>query len=190
MKKHLITALTLAAACMTGGASAQTLSGVTFEPAAAVAGQPVTALIQLDAADTAYCGVRFYWGDDQTTDVKIEDKAAIPYRITHTYAKAGEYRTMAEGKTVSGRGRCSGKNVVAMLKVSAPAHEAKPAAAGAAASQCPQGWTLNKASVNKKTGAYTCSAKPGTPLPTANAACPGDLSYFENAKKGQLGCRP
>ena len=65
------------------------------------------------------------------------------------------------------------------------------AAAGSSASaQCPQGWKLNKASVNKKTGAYTCTAKPGTPLPASNAACPGDLSYFENAKKGQLGCRP
>jgi hypothetical protein len=44
-------------------------------------------------------------------------------------------------------------------------------------------------SVNKKTGAFNCSAKPGTALPDKKLTCPGDTGYFENAKKGSLGCR-
>ena len=49
---------------------------------------------------------------------------------------------------------------------------------------------LDKKSVNKKTGAYTCTAKAGTAAPASHAACPGSLSYFENSKKGHLGCKP
>ena len=36
----------------------------------------------------------------------------------------------------------------------------------------------------------TCTAKAGTAAPASHAACPGSLSYFENSKKGQLGCKP
>lgn len=70
---------------------------------------------------------------------------------------------------------------------SAPAL-AKPALAPAA-SACPTGWTLNAKSVNKKTKAFTCTAKPGTAAPEKKLACEGDTGYFENAKKGTIGCR-
>ena len=63
-------------------------------------------------------------------------------------------------------------------------------AAAAAAPSCPEGWKLNAKSVNKKSGAYTCTAKAGTAAPASHAACPGSLSYFENSKKGQLGSKP
>lgn len=189
MNKTLLSALALAACCIAGTASAQKLVGVTVEPATAQVGQTVTAAIDLEVTDTAYCGVRFYWGDGQRDDIKIEDKAALPYRLSHTYAKPGQYRLMAEGKSVTGRMMCTGKNVYATLNVVAAAPAPK-AYGSAAAAQCPQGWHLQAASVNKKTGAYTCTAAPGTPLPATNSACPGDLSYFENSKKGQLGCRP
>ena len=61
------------------------------------------------------------------------------------------------------------------------------AAAGPA---CPEGWKLNAKSVVRKTGAYTCTAKAGTAVPDKKPACPGELTYFENGKKGLLGCRP
>ena len=32
-------------------------------------------------------------------------------------------------------------------------------------------------------------AKAGTATPDKKPACPGDLTYFENSKKGQMGCR-
>ena len=54
--------------------------------------------------------------------------------------------------------------------------------------QCPAGWTLNSKSVSKKTGAFTCQAAPGTK--PVKVSCPGDLSYFENERKGLMGCRP
>jgi len=190
MKKYLLSALALAAACMTASVSAQKLTGVTVEPTTVQVGQPVTVAIDLEVGNAAYCGVRFDWGDNQTTDVKVEDKNAIPYRLTHTYNQPGQYRLMAEGRNVTGRMMCTGKNIYANLTVVAPPPPVAFAPSIAANGQCPDGWTLNKASVNKRTGAYTCTARPGTSLPATNASCPGDLSYFENFKKGQLGCRP
>ncbi len=198
--KHL--AVAAVAVSVTFGATiagAQTLSGVKLEPAQPMAGQPVTATIALDVADMANCGMRFYWGDGATVDIKVTDKNAIPYKLTHTYAKGGDYRTMAEGKKVTSHLACSGKNVVTMLKVAAPPPPpvaAAPAAAASAAKttkasgpSCPEGWKLNAKSVSKKTGAYGCTAKAGTATPEKKPACPGDLTYYENSKKGQLGCR-
>ena len=133
MNKTLLSALALAACCIAGTASAQKLVGVTVEPATAQVGQTVTAAIDLEVTDTAYCGVRFYWGDGQRDDIKIEDKAALPYRLSHTYAKPGQYRLMAEGKSVTGRMMCTGKNVYATLNVvaAAPAPRADGGAAAA-----------------------------------------------------------
>ena len=56
--------------------------------------------------------------------------------------------------------------------------------------KCPEGWKLAARSVNKKSGAFACSAKAGTAAPAQRLECPGSLTYFENTKKGQLGCRP
>ena len=198
MKAFLAT-LALAAAAATG-VHAQTLSSVKLEPAAPMAGQPVTATIALDVAENANCGVRWYWGDGATEDIKVTDKNALPVKLTHTYAKGGDYRTMAEGKKVTSHLACSGKNVVTMLKVAAPppppvaAAPAAPAASAAKTAKasgptCPEGWKLNAKSVSKKTGAFTCTAKPNTKVPAAKLACPSGLDYFESAKKGQLGCR-
>jgi hypothetical protein len=44
--------------------------------------------------------------------------------------------------------------------------------------------------VNKKTGAFTCTARAGSALPASKSECPAPLGYFENKSKGQLGCRP
>ena len=55
--------------------------------------------------------------------------------------------------------------------------------------QCPPGWALDAKSMVKKSGAFTCRAKAGTAAPEGKLACPGELGYFENRKKGQLGCR-
>ena len=105
--------------------------------------------------------------------------------VQHSYAKAGTYTVKVEPKTKLPALKCLGKNQEAVVKVVAPT----PAGAAAAPS-CPEGWKLDKKSVNKKTGAYTCTAKAGTAAPASHAACPGSLSYFENSKKGQLGCKP
>lgn len=83
---------------------------------------------------------------------------------------------------------------VASAAVASAAVAAKPAAsaataAAAASSACPAGWTLNAKSVNKKTKAFTCTAKAGTAAPDKKLNCEGDTGYFENTKKGIIGCR-
>jgi hypothetical protein len=185
----LLVGIMMAAA---GYASAQTISGLSTIQA----GQVVTATVSFNDADSPNCGLRFYWGDGQTQDVKVVDAKQVPLVLQHTYSKPGAYDLMAEGKKVTSHLKCAGANARAKVTIadSKPAAGAaaapKPAAASAAASHCPEGWKLDAKSVNKKTGAFTCTAKAGTKLPEKKLECGGDTGYFENAKKGQVGCRP
>jgi hypothetical protein len=129
------------------------------------------------------------------TERKINSAAEVPFKTTHTYAKPGDYTITADPGRVGGSLGCIGKNATAMVKVSAPPAAAPAAGASAAGKTaaalptCPEGWKLDAKSVNKKSGAYTCTAKAGTATPDKKPACPGDLTYFENSKKGQMGCR-
>jgi hypothetical protein len=176
-------------------AVAQTLTGVKVEPAAAKVGDAVKIVVTADVQDDkANCGLRVHFGDGATQDFKITDAKMLPLTVEHKYAKAGDFKVMAEPKTVTSHARCVGKNQNTMVKVAAPPPPPVPVAAAAAPAakagpQCPDGWKLNAKSVNKKTGAFECNAKPGTKLPEAKLACPGSLSYMENAKKGMIACR-
>ena len=113
--------------------------------------------------------------------------------MTHTYVKAGDYTVAVTPKKVTSRLGCLGKAQSAMVKVSAPAAIAAapvvPVPAVAAVNACPAGWKLNAKSVNKKTKAFSCTAKPGTAIPEKKLACEGTTGYFENAKKGVIGCQ-
>lgn len=171
-------------------ASAQLLAGLSAEPAQAKVGEPVKFTLNFDVMGGTNCGVHLHWGDGQTETFKINQAKDVPLVTTHTYAKPGTYQVMAEGKRVESTLKCGGKNQVFTVTVAGAAPALAAPAPAAAAAVCPQGWTLVKPGVNKKTGAYTCSAKAGTALPATRATCPGDLSYFENAKKAQLGCKP
>lgn len=189
--KFLIAALALA----TGAVSAQTLKGVKVDMATAQVGQAVTATVELEATGAPNCGLRVRWGDGAVTERKINSAAEVPFKTTHTYAKPGDYTITADPGRVGGSLGCVGKNATAMVKVSAPPAAAPAAGASAAGKTaaalptCPEGWKLDAKSVNKKSGAYTCTAKAGTATPDKKPACPGDLTYFENSKKGQMGCR-
>ncbi len=173
------------ATMMACGAQAQTLTGVKLDTAQATVGQSVTAVVALDNTDNLNCGLRVRWGDGVQQDVKVVDKAALPLTFNHSYAKPGNYTVVIEPGRVTTHLKCGGKNQSAALTVVASAAPA----AKTAGPTCPTGWTLVSKSVVKKTGAYTCSAKAGTALPTERQACPSDLSYFENSKKGVLGCK-
>jgi hypothetical protein len=203
MKKWILAASALLAM----GAQAQTLSGIKVEPANAKVGEAVKITAMFDATDTANCGLRFHFGDGQVEKVKVNKASEMPYVISRTYAKAGSYKVEAEPTTAGTTLKCGGKRQAAMLTVAAPAPvAAAPAPAPAAApaapaasaakampakpvSPCPEGWALAKPGVNAKTKAFSCSAKPGTKIPEPKIACPGDLTYSENSKKGQLACR-
>lgn len=189
--KFLIAALAL----VTSAVSAQTLKGVKVDMATAQVGQTVTATVELEATGAPNCGLRVRWGDGAVTERKINSAAEVPFKTTHTYAKPGDYTITADPGRVGGSLGCIGKNATAMVKVSAPPAAAPAAGASAAGKTaaalptCPEGWKLDAKSVNKKSGAYTCTAKAGTATPDKKPACPGDLTYFENSKKGQMGCR-
>ena len=180
-------------------AMAQTLVGVKVDKPQVMAGQAVQATVDLDADNSANCGLRFEWGDGEGMDVRIDDMKKIPYVISHTYAKAGDYTIAVSPKKVTSRLGCIGKAKSAMVKVSAAAAAAAapavavPAAPApavkTAANTCPAGWALNTKSVNKKTKAFSCTAKPGTAAPEKKLACEGSTGYFENVKKGVIGCQ-
>ena len=164
-------------------AAAQTITNVTVEPASAKVGEPVKITVNFDKADNVGCNVRLFFGDGGKQDNKINQSKDVPKVVTHTYTKAGEYRVKAEGKTALPLPKCSGDTQSAMVTVAAAAPMV------AAGPSCPEGWKLSAKSVSKKSGAYTCTAKAGTALPTAKTECPAPLGYFENKSKGQLGCR-
>jgi hypothetical protein len=194
MMKHTATRALLALTSPV--AFAQTIADVKVEPANAKVGEPVTITATFDDAANPNCNARVHFGDGASHDFKINQPKDVPLVTRRTYAKPGTYTVRVEGKTALPTLKCVGKTKSAVVKVAA-APPAPPvptvgtaAAAPTGAPVCPSGWTLDAKSVNKKTGAFSCSAKAGTTLPIARLDCPGALTYFENKTKPQLGCRP
>ncbi len=190
--KALLTALSLAAT----GLSAQTLKDIKLDMAQVLVGQSVTATVGLESPRAPNCGLRVRWGDGAVTERRINDPKEMQFIASHVYARPGDYSVVADPGKVGGSLGCVGKKASAMLKVVAPPAPAPAPAATACAPKvatgpsCPEGWKLYARSVVRNTGAYTCTAKAGTAVPERKPACPGELTYFENSKKGSLGCRP
>lgn len=173
------------------GAQAQVLGTISVSPQTARAGDPVTVTATIDVLNSNYCGFVVSYGDGTSVDGVSDTGKTSPFVFSHTYAKAGNYSVTLGGRNVQSHPNCGGGEKAAPLTVTEVAKVAVAAKVAApAAAVCPDKWKLVTKSANKKTGAFTCSAKPGTALPSPNPTCPGDLTYFENAKKGQLGCRP
>lgn len=187
--KRLPTLVLMTLALAAGPALAQTLKSIRVEPATAKPGQAVTVTAQLDLTENPNCGLHLHFGDGVTSTAKVNQAKDATITATHAYSKPGSYTVMVEPKRVGVSLKCLGDNQKATVTVAAAPATAAPAAA-AAAPVCPDGWKLAAKSVNKKTGAFQCSAKAGTPAPAKRLECPGSLTYFENTKKGQLGCRP
>jgi hypothetical protein len=178
-------------------AQAQTLNGLKIEPAQPKVGEVVKITLDFAKADSPNCAMKIAFGDGGSAEAKINQAKDVPYVLSHTFAKPGNYTVTAEPKRSGSVLKCSGKNLtqaVAVAAVAAPvaaAPAAQPAAPAAAkpAALCPEGWKLAKPGQNAKSKAFSCSAKAGTKIPEPKIACPGDLTYFDNSKKGQLGCR-
>lgn len=178
----LSSALTLAMA-----AQAQTIDSLKVEPNRAAVGQTVKLTTQFIVKDSINCKVRVHFGDGNFTDFQVNQPKDVPLVLEHSYTKPGKYSVRVEGR---GLGRCMGDGINADVEVGYKATSAATSVVvPAAAVACPTGWKLTKAGVNKKTGAFTCSAKANTPVVDPRITCPGDLTYFENIKKGQLGCK-
>jgi hypothetical protein len=182
---------TLAALCaLSVVAGAQTLSGVKVEPASVKVGEPVKITGSFDNADNPNCNVRVHFGDGQTQDFKINQAKDVPLIASRAYTRPGQYKVVIEPKTALPMLKCVGQNQTAVVNVVAAAAPGAAAKVAVAVPKCPDGWTLNAKNVNKKTGAFTCTAKAGTALPATRLDCAAPLGYFENKARGQLGCRP
>ncbi len=177
-------------------AHAQLVGSVTASPATVKAGEPVKVTANVDVVSGNYCGFAVFYGDGKSADGYSDVGHPTPFVTTHVYDKPGTYTISMGGRNVESHPNCGGGDKFATVTVTEGAKPAAPAAAvaakpamSAAASACAAPWKLS-GKVNAKTGAYTCVAKAKTALPDPKPGCPGDLTYFENAKKGQFGCRP
>lgn len=178
-------------------AHAQLIGSVTASPATVKAGEPVTVTANVDVMSGNYCGFAVFYGDGKTADSYSDVSHPTPFITTHVYDKPGTYTLSMGGRNVESHPNCGGGDKFATVTVTegakpaavlAPVAVANPAAAGMA-TLCVAPWKLS-GKFNVKTGAYTCVAKAKTPLPEHKQMCQGDLTYFENAKKGQYGCKP
>lgn len=186
-------------------ALAQKLSGMAVVPVSVREGAQVTVTLDFEVMSGTNCGMRLHWGDGRADDIKVNQRKDVPWIARHSYAKAGSYEVMAEPKTQGFVPRCGGDNQRATVLVTgaplatssaAPANskptavpKATVAVAAPAAGACPSGWRLGANGIDAKTQGFTCIAAPNTKLPAQRLNCPGELSYYENAKKGELGCR-
>lgn len=192
--KGALRAMAALGALVAGSASAQLVAGIGVQPGTVKAGEQATVTVQFDVMSGTNCGLRVHWGDGTTGDFKINQAKDVPLVVQHAWPKPGTYTLKAEGKTVGITPKCGGRTHETTLVVNATAPAAaaaRPAgnATMARTSPCPAGWALSKPGVGKN-GGFTCTAKAGTAAPAQRPACPGDLTYFENTKRGQLGCRP
>jgi len=182
-----------AALALPAAGLAQTLTSLKVEPAEIKAGDTARVTVGFSVTGTINCGLRLWFGEGPGVEYKINQEKDVPLVVPHVYSKPGEYTLMAEPTRIGMLLKCEGKSQYAKIKVAGATASKSGAAASkpatAAAAKCPDGWTLDKKSVNKKTGAFTCRAAAGT-APATRLACPGDLTYFENTKKGLIGCRP
>ena len=195
----LVAVAVVLAATVAAPAQAQLIGSVSANPTTARVGEPVTVTANVDVNGGNYCGFAVFYGDGKNAESYSDPGKTMPFVTTHVYEKPGTYTISMGGRHVESRPNCGGGDKFATVTVTqaatsgtvapgTPAGMAKPGTA-AAASVCSTPWKL-AGKVNRKTGAYTCVAKAKTLLPDTQPVCPGDLTYFENAKKGQFGCRP
>ncbi len=177
---------TAAALWLAGAAQAQVLGSITASSTQLKVGEPVTITANIDVINANYCGFVVGFGDGTFKDAVSDINNAVPLVITRTYDKPGSYHVTLGGKNVQNRPNCGGAERAVDLTVTGVAKAAAPAKPGEV---CEKPWKLS-GKFNPKTGVFTCAAKPGTALPASKPACSGDLSYFENTKKGQYGCKP
>lgn len=174
---------------LASAAHAQLLGAITVSPQRVKAGEPVTVTAAIDVVNANYCGFVVGFGDGSSVDGVSDSSTPSPLVVTHIYAKAGQYSVTLGGRNVQSHPNCAGPERAAAVTVTGST-KATAKAGMNAASACPAPWKLVPKSANAKTGAFACSAKRGTSVPEVKPTCAGELTYYENSKKGQFGCRP
>ena len=185
--KKLAASLIAVALFGAGAAHAGTITGVKVEPARIVAGGQVK--VTVDGEDEGVCGLRVEYGSGDVDVVKMaKDKDNFPRSFTHTYNTPGTYTITAKGGRDGSTLGCT-SDAKTTLTVTAPPPPPKAAAPMAAAPACPAGFVLNKKSVVRKTGAYSCSATKGAQLPEKGMDCPPGTAYYTNTQGTLAGCK-
>lgn len=179
-------------------ASAGAISGVKAEPASATVGQQVK--VTVDGTDEGICGLRVEYGNGDVDVTKMsEGKDKFPRSFMKSYNKAGTYTIIAKGGKDGSALGCPGETKTTVTIAEAPkpvapavpvavAGPAKPVAAPAPT--CPDGYKLNTKSVDKRSGAYSCSGAAGAKMPEKALECPAKTEFFSNtgSKGTTLGC--
>lgn len=144
------------------------------------------------ASPQDHCGYFVEYGDGMAGDSRVLDRENGQFTRTHerTFTSPGTYTVRASGRSVKTTGPCNGAASVTVTVVASTAQtreerraERRADRRAAEAPACPSGWQLNERSVNRATGAFSCSAKPAEEL-----VCPEGLRYYE--REGVIGCRP
>ena len=174
---------------LTGAAHAGKISAVKVEPASIVAGGQVK--VTVDGEDEGVCGLRVEYGSGDVDVVKMaKDKDNFPRSFTHTYNAPGTYTITAKGGRDGATLGCT-SDAKTTLTVTAP--PPPPPRINAAPMDmtppCPAGFVLNKKSVIKRTGAYSCSATKGAQLPEKGMDCPSGTAYYTNTQGTLAGCK-
>ena len=171
-------------------AQAGSINGIRVDPPNIVAGQQTQ--VTIDGQDEGQCGLRVEYG---TGDVDVTRMSAgkdnFPRSFMHTYNQPGTFTIIAKGGRDGSTFGCSGE---ARATVNVQPAPVPPPVVGAPppgmmAPACPDGWSLNRRSVNKYTGSYSCNARRGAQLPQAGIACPPGTAYYTNTQGTLLGCK-
>lgn len=175
-----------------GTAHAGKIGAVRVEPASIQAGDQVK--VTVDGEDEGVCGLRVEYGTGDVDVTKMsKDKDNFPRSFMHKYNQPGTFTITAKGGRDGSTFGCTGEAKATVTVTAPPPKPAAPAAAAAAtaapAPTCPDGFVLNKASVNKKTGAFSCNAKKGAQLPSGGMTCPPNTAYYTNTAGTLLGCK-
>ena len=168
-------------------AHAQVLGTISASSTQIKVGEPVTITANIDIVSGNYCGFVVGFGDGTFKDAVSDVNNPVPLVITRTFDKPGSYHVTLGGKNVQNRPNCGGPERAVDITVTGSSHGRNACQTRRAVRKTLED---SPASSNAKTGAFTCTAKPGTTLPATKPVCKGDLSYFENTKKGQFGCKP
>ena len=183
---------------LSAAAQAGAISGVKAEPASGTVGQQIK--ITVDGTDEGICGLRVEYGNGDFDLTKMsEGKDKFPRSFMKTYSKAGTYTIVAKGGRDGSAMGCPGETKTSVTiaeapkpaAAAAPAAAAKPAApAAAAAPSCPEGYKINTKSVDKKSGAYSCTGGKGVKMLDKPLDCPEKTEFFSNtnSKGTTLGC--
>ena len=179
-------------------ATAGAISGVKAEPASATVGQQVK--VTVDGTDGGICGLRVEYGNGDVDVTKMsEGKDKFPRSFMKSYNKAGTYTIIAKGGKDGSALGCPGetKTTVTIAEAPKPVAPAVPVAVGGPARPvampaptCPDGYKLNTKSLDKRSGAYSCSSTAGAKMPEKALECPAKTEFFSNtsSKGTTLGC--